>query len=1161
MKQLLRNKMLPIVAFLSLMFVVGSCLLVHAQSLNGLLTGTITDPGGAIVPGVQITAVNQATDATRTAGTNDLGVWLIPQLPPATYKVTAVKQGFATVVQANVQLDVNQSVTLDFKLKVAATSETVQVDTAPPILDTTSATLSTIVGHQEVVDLPLNGREFTQLALLTPGAAPVENGQQYTFAIPEGGGGISPSTNGQRGEENNFTIDGIENNELFDNAWAISPPPDALEEFNVQAHMTDAQFAVSSGANINVQTRSGTNSFHGDAWEFVRNTDFDATQYPNSTRPFYHQNQYGFFVGGPVIKNHTFFSGYWEGYRYSAASLQTGNTLTANEIAGNFVGFVGTTQIGTDDLGRPEYVNELYDATTSRPDPVNPSLTIRDPFPANANGPAGTQVPSTYISKQALDYINAFYPPPSPSLNAAPGVFPNFEYTGTTTRKGDQFGARFDQRLNDNNNAFVRLARNNIHAFNPGSFPTYPGSIVTNFADEIELGYTHIFDPKTILNVRAAYVDENLIENDGETNDPTLTSAMGTQLVSVPRNGANVPIFGAIGNGITEVSNVYNPLGPSPFYEFNVDASRTMGHHTVSAGGFFFPLRQKADVVICEANASPAGTSVNGETTGSTGFGPASFLAGIVDSFYTYNLLKNLDMTVPWWAFYGQDQWQVNRKLVLTFGARWDYVAPPNYHRNGLTFDPTTGKMWDVGAPFTVPTSFLPVGNPTLYQGGQGFFIPKRAGWEPRVGVTYEIAHNTVAHAAFAIIDQHDNMLTQGYENLALDWPNGDAQLLSNLDIGVPKVYLSTLPTQASLMGGGAPSFGEAYLQNTPIAYVEEYNFGIQQQLANHLSLNVDYVGSVGRHQFVNDYDSNAAEVPGPGPIQARAQYPQYGLFDGYNNFGATSYNGLQAKLMRPFASGVTFTASYTWSKSMDIQSDPEGGDASPNPYDPFTQWGPSEYNIPQMFVFSGVYQLPFGTGKMFMQTPNKFVQETLGGWQAAGILSLHSGLPAWVTTGVDIANTGWGFEPSQRGSVNPYHQSGGGASGFKQWLTPPCTPTTTPACNGTTLPDPSSYAFTEPLPYTLGNERRDDLVGPDYKDVDFSLQKNFPIWESVNFQFRSEFFNIFNHTNYSGFGTSGVFGTTGTVNNNLNSPATFGQITGSVGNARIIQLSGKINF
>ena len=1112
----------------------------QAQSVNGLLTGTITDTAGAIVPGVQIAASDKVTGETRKAVTDNQGVWLIPQLPPATYKVTVARQGFATIVEDNVVLDVNQSVTLDFKLKVAAQNETVQVTTAPPLLDTTSATISTIVSHQEVVDLPLDGREFTQLALLSPGAAPTENAQQGSFAIAEGGGGISPSTNGQRGEENNFTIDGIENNELFDNAWAISPPPEAIEEFNVQAHMTDAQFSVSSGANINVQTRSGTNSFHGDAWEYVRNNALDANQYPNPKLPAYHENQYGFFVGGPIIRKHTYFSGYWEGYRYNKGSATFGNTLTANEIAGDFSQYVGTTPIGTDDLGRPEYQYEIYDATTSRPDPLNPALTIRDPFPAANGKPAGTQVPSTYFNSNSLIYFKKFYP--APNLNVAPGVFPNFEYTGIQTIKSDQFGARFDQRLNDNNTAFVRLARNNAHKVSPAAFNTLPGGVVTNFADEAEFGFTHIFDPKTILNIRAAYVDENLKSNSGDTFDPALTQAMGTQLVSVPRLGANVPIeVTSIGNSLGGISNVYNPLGPSSFYEYNADISRTMGHHTISGGGLFFPLRQVADVVIVQANPSQAGSSVNGNTSGATGFGPASYLEGIIDQFYTYNLIKNLDLTVPWWGWYAQDQWQVNRKLVVDFGIRWDYLAESNYHARALEFDASTDKMYTIGSPaFTVPTSFLPVGNPVQYQGTQGYFAPRKNGWQPRFGATYEVKQNTVAHIAFAMFDQHDNQMTQGNENVALNWPNGDNQTKPNLDIGKPQMYFTTLPTEASLLSLTNPALGTNANQSQPISYVEEYNAGIQQQFAGHLSLNVDYVGSVGRHQWTTT-TANTAEYPGPGPIAARAQYPQYGQFGYFSAEDSTSYNGLQAKLTRPFSSGVTFTASYTYSKSLDNQSDPYSG-PQPRYYNFGTNWGPSNYNIPQVFVFSGVYQLPFGKGRMFMQTPNKFVQEVLGDWQTAGILQMHSGLPFYVNANGDVANTGWAFEPAQRGTMNPYHQSGGGAAGFKYWLTPPTadTPTALPT---------STFAFAQPLQYTIGNARRNDLIGPNYKDVDFSLQKNFPIWESLNFQFRSEFFNLFNHENYANPGTG------------IATPASFGQITGISGNARVIQLSGKIDF
>jgi hypothetical protein len=1138
------DQMFNRVLFSVALLLTGFCLVqsVQAQTLNGLLTGRISDYSGATVPGAQITAVNQATGETRTANSNEQGIWLIPQMSPGTYKVAVAKQGFATVAQDNVKLDVNGSITLNFQLKVGVVNETIQVTTAPPLLNTTSATLSTVVGHQEVVDLPLNGREFTQLALLSPGAAPVGGYQQGSFTISEGGGGISPSVNGQRGQSNNFTIDGIENNQLFDNAWAISPPPDAIQEFNVQAHMTDAQFGVSSGANINVQTRPGTNSFHGAAWEFVRNNAFDANTYPNATRPFYHQNQYGFFVGGPIFKNHTFFSGYWEGYRFGRASTQFGSTLTSDEIAGDFSQFVGKTVIGTDHLGRPEYAHELYDATTSRPDPVTPSLTIRDPFPAAPGGSPGSMIPSNYISPQALIFIKKYYP--APNMNVAPGVFPNFEYFGKSVKNGDQFGARFDQQLKNNDSVFVRLARNNIHSIGPAAFNTLPGGIVLNFANEIELGYTHIFDLKTILNIRAAFVFENLASNSGETYDPTLTAAMGTQLVSVPRLGADVPLGSVLGNGVTAISNVFNPLGPSSFYEYNIDASRTMGNHTISGGGMFLPIRQVTDDIVARVTSTEAGTSLNGNASGATGLGPASYLEGIVDQYYTYNLLKNLDLTVPWWAFYGQDQWKVTQKLVLTFGTRWDYIAASNYHRSALVFDPITGKMWGVGSIPTSPalTALLPVGNPTLYQAGQGYFATNKNGWEPRFGATYQFLTNTVGHLAFALMDQHDNQLIQGNQNLALNWPNGSNQTLSNLDTGVPKMYLNTLPTQASLLDKGNPAVGTTARQNTPISYVEEYNVGIQQQLPDNLVLNVDYVGSVGRHQWANT-QANTAMYPGPGSIQSRAQYPQYGILGTIGAMDPTSYNGLQAKLVRPFASGATFTASYTWSKSLDVQSDPYGPAPKPNWYNPLALWGRSLFDIPQLFVFSGVYQLPFGNGRQFMHTPNQFIQVALGGWQAAGILSLHSGTPLFVGSGADFANTGWGFEPAVRGLLSPYTKAKGGASGLKQWLTPP-TPYT-----GTALPDPSTFAFAVPLPYTVGNEKRNDLSNPGYKNVDFNVQKNFPLWESAEFQFRTEFFNLFNHTNYAG--TSG----------NANTPSGFGLITTVNGNARIIQFSGKINF
>src|SRR5579871_6054489 len=288
----------------------------RAQTTNGLITGVVADSTGAVVGGAQVSVVNRDTGVERTAVSDASGLYVVPQLAPGVYTLTVMKEGFASVKHNDIQLLVNQSVTIDVKFVVASITQTVEVNTAPPMLNTTSSTLSEVIGHEETVDLPLNGREFTQLALLTPGAVPQEGGQQSGFTVALGAGGISPSMSGQRADQNNFTMDGVLNNSIYTNVWTISPPPDAIEEFNVQTHITDAQFAISSGANINLVTRSGTNQFHGDLWEFFRNDVLDAQTYPDAKRLVYRQNQYGLYLGGPIIRKNTWFSLYWEGYRY-----------------------------------------------------------------------------------------------------------------------------------------------------------------------------------------------------------------------------------------------------------------------------------------------------------------------------------------------------------------------------------------------------------------------------------------------------------------------------------------------------------------------------------------------------------------------------------------------------------------------------------------------------------------------------------------------------------------------------------------------------------------------------------------------------------------------------------------------------------------------------
>jgi Carboxypeptidase regulatory-like domain len=264
----------PWIALAAVFVMLAATMITSAQSTAGLITGVVSDPSGASVVGATVVVQNGETGLTRTTTTDTSGIYTVPQLPPGMYAVLAKHAGFALEKRPNVRLEVNENATIKFQLTVVSTNETITVTDAPPPLNTTSATLGEVINHSATVDLPLNGREFTQLALLTPGASPVESGQQKQFTVALGEGGVSPAVNGQRGQQDNFTMDGVLNNNTYTDTWAISPPPDALQEFNVQSHITDAQFAISSGANINIVTRSGTKDFHGSVWEFLRNARF-----------------------------------------------------------------------------------------------------------------------------------------------------------------------------------------------------------------------------------------------------------------------------------------------------------------------------------------------------------------------------------------------------------------------------------------------------------------------------------------------------------------------------------------------------------------------------------------------------------------------------------------------------------------------------------------------------------------------------------------------------------------------------------------------------------------------------------------------------------------------------------------------------------------------
>lgn len=1046
-----------------------------AQTTNGTITGTITDPSGAAIGGVQVQVTRQDTAEQRTATTADNGTYIIPQLPPGTYNVTVEKQGFATESRPGVQLLVNQSATLDFKLSVAAVSQTIEVTGAPAQLNTTNATLTDVVQHQQIVDLPLNGRNFTQLALLTPGAAPQESGQQGAFTVKEGAGAISPSVNGQRGQQNNFTMDGLLNNNIYTDTWAISPPPDALQEFNVQSHITDAQFAISSGANINIATRSGTNQFHGDVWEFFRNDVLDARNFFDSTKPPYRQNQYGVAFGGPVIfphfngRNNTWFEAYWEGFR-SAQSLNNFASVPTQAMRnGDFSGVLGS-QIGTDSLGRPLYQNEIFDPSTSRPDPTNPANIIRDPFPGNI-------IPSSRINPATILTLQKYYP--LPNLNVGPGVLPNYQWAGGNDTSTDQTGIRVDHKFGDNDTVFGRYNRSNATLLRPEGLPTYDQSLV-NYGQTVALGYTHLFSPSVVFNVRYGWTNTNFGQFDAPSGQAFI-SAINFDQIAPAKNGLALGPNLGISNGYTGIGQFAIPLGPQYNNDGHVDLSVVRGKHTIGVGAMIYHIHSFDDGWGLGPSFTQNATSQGGLVNG-TGSGAASFMLGLPDSIYGFLGNTSADERAWWYGGYVQDQWQASSKLTLNYGLRYDFVEPPSYGSKIVSgLNVLTGQFLVSGAvPPLYPTPNV----------RKTYYDPDYKGFQPRFGAAYRASEKTVVRAGFAMFDDHNNVLVQEAQDPRISWPEGVGASQQGLNRGLPTVYYNNLPLYSSFFNPLQPLVAFGADNRNKVPYSIQYNFGVEQQLPFASVLSLNYVGSVDRHLFIQPV-GNTALYPGPGPISARQPFPQYGgSFSFDENVGNSSYNAFQLKLQKSLSAGLNFLLSYTYSKSLDIQSEGQSGTIE-TIYDYGRDWGPSDFNRTQMFVFSGNYALPFGKGMAHLSNANGFTRALLGNWNLGWILTLNTGQPYDIGTGGDPANVGGGSQRAENiGNPN---------SGFTQsrleWF--------------------NTAAFTLPAPYTFGNEGRNNLTGPPFKNLDFITYKDFLFTERIRLQFRAEFFNIFNHPSF----------------------------------------------
>jgi hypothetical protein len=1093
--------------------------LCFGQATTAELSGTVQDATGAVISGAQVTANNIATNIAHSTVSEKNGEYVLGQLPPGDYTITVDAKGFSKLVQTGLSLQVNQQARMNLTLKIGAQSETVEVVSQAPLLESESSSVGTVVGEQMVNQLPLNGRNFTQLATLSPGVTGV--GQSATGTIESG---TRPDdkrpaseifSNGNREGDNNFLIDGVDDNERLTLSIVIRPPVASVREFKIQTNLYSADIGRNSGAVIDVITKSGTNQLHGQVFEYIRNSAVDARSYFNkvgSAFPSFRLNQFGFAIGGPVIlpklydgRNRTFFFADYEGFRNTTQSFVLGNVPTIKERAGDF----------------SELTTKIYDPLTTVPNPLVPGAFLRTAFPNNF-------IPLNRRDPISVKMINA-YPLPT-----ATGRFNNYSSNLLQSNNANSWDGRIDEQISAKNLVFARYSYQGTSNIAPSTYPvtTIPGiSTPVHLSDEasfagtsytptqqLAVGYTRVFTPTIVNDVRFGfsrykldYVPVDFVANGG------LGNQLGVPNSNVTPLEQNLPIFSpSTYLGVGQTRSLPLKRRENTYQIFD-NLVWTRGTHTLKFG-FDYRRRQltiyQTNMGNGRFNFSPALTDSR-NPAGNGGDSAASMLLG-------YPTLIGHDYTFPFpvigvneYGSYAADDWRMTGKLTLNYGLRWDYFSPPTEQNNQwANFNPNTGVMDVAGRNGISRTADV---NSYLKN------------WGPRFGFAYQALPNTVLRGGFGVFYNASGSEALNMR-LARNIPFGLTSSVSPGDI-TPGTTVSqgfpALPTVNFALAANPTGAQSSISPSFRPSYAEQFNLGVEQQITPlNMVLKLFGVGNLGRRIY-NTYNINQA-IPGATALNTRR--PLYGINPNVSdvNFavsnGLGNYYALQFVADKRMSHGVSAQLGYAWSHSIDnTPLEFSGGDAGPTPQDPRflrAERSNSIFDQRQRLTFTYLWALPFGKGQKFMDTSGP-ANWFLGGWQINGLLFTQTGLYFSPVLGTSTTNTGTSSRPNVTGPVS-YPKT------LTNWF--------------------SASAYSTPAQYTYGNAGRDSLIGPGRTNWDTSIFKSFPVHEQMNFQFRFEAFNVLNHPQF-GYPNA----TVGT--------AQVGSITTIVGNPRNLQASLQFNF
>jgi hypothetical protein len=1030
-----------------------------AQTIRGSIGGTVTDASHNPVDRAAITLTEAATNKKRSAVANARGEFLVPTLPPGNYNLDVEQAGYRNYIQ-QVTLGLDQELHVEVMLLSGNRTDTVEVTAVRTMVKTDSAAMGTLIENRNVTGLPLDGRNFYELALLVPGAVPAAQGSAGAVL-----GDIALNINGGREDSNTFLLDGIYNGDPKLNTFGVTPPVDAIQEFEILTSVYDSSFGRNAGGQINVVLKSGSNALHGTAYEFFRNAVLDARNFFAPSRvakPQYQRNQFGGSLGGPIRRNRTFFFADYEGSRVRQGITQVSNVPTLAERAGDF--------------------------SNSGLIAFNPFT--QHPFPGN-------QIPA-FLQDPAGKAIAALYPAPNRDV---PGQ--NFVSSPSERDRDDHFDVRLDHSLAPSSELSFRYSfadRNLYEPFSGAGFALVPGygTTVPRRAQNVMLGETHVFSPSIINELRAGYnrvsagsYQQNINKNlSGDVGLPNLSRNprdFGLSIISV--------------TGYSPLGDDYNnpQHSASNILELTDQVTYNRGRHLLRFGADLRDLRQNA----YRDEQARGFIDFLGLITGNP---LEELLLGLPTVSAGAHLDNPEHLRTHSEYFFGEDTFRVRTDLTLSLGIRYEYNAPPVDAQNRANiFDVSTGALVQVG------TNGVP----------RSGYEPDRNNWAPRVGVAWSPGNRgRVFRAGYGIYYDQGALATG--EGLYFNPPYFNFQVYYTLP-AAPLFLSNPFPQNYPLP---SPPSALAYQRDFRTPYVQQWNFGIQQQAGKNRVVEIAYVGSKGT-DLLTARDINQ---PRPSPQQPNLRpNPMFADIDHLESAANSIYHSLQARIQQRLTTGLSVLASYTWSKSIDDASDffSSAGDANfpQNSYSLRAERGLSNFDVRSRLSVSYSYDLP---AHRFNQG---WLGALLGGWQTFGILTFQTGQPFTVALqpGLDNSNTGT--------SILGF----GGANDRPNVVGNPHLTNASPDLWFNTA------AFAIPPYGSFGNAGRNVLEGPGVQTINLSLVKNAKIREGMSLQFRAESFNFINHLNFH------------LPDNFIGSP-TFGHML-SAGDPRHVQFGLKLLF